>query len=297
MSLLAHLPQSPQHTAVLSNTDFQQLRQLIYEKTGIYFQDNKRYLLESRVGRRLNELGLPDGRAYLQFLQNGHARDEFRHLINAITINETYFFRAPAHLEVLEQHILPEWARTKRLVRIWSAGCSSGEEPYTLALFLRDRIQPRYPYMRFEIIGTDINTEVLQQAQQGLYGEYAVRNVPPTYLQRYFIRRGNHYQLREEIRKMVRFQVLNLADMAAMNAMRHFDLIICANVLIYFDDNMKRRVVQCFYRSLVPGGYLFIGFSETLYGISQAFQPVRFGKTIVYRKEGEASESNTQRHG
>ncbi|WP_072716318.1 CheR family methyltransferase [Rhodothermus profundi] len=297
MSLLARLPLTPQHHTVLSDAEFQQLRQLIYEKTGLYFQDNKRYLLESRVGRRLNELRLPNGQAYLRLLQNGQGRDEFRHLINAITINETYFFRAPAHLEVLERHILPEWLRTKRQVRIWSAGCSSGEEPYTLAIFLRDRIQPRYPNARFEIIGTDINTKVLKQAQQGLYGDYAVRNVPPEYLQRYFIQQGNRYQLRDEIRKMVKFQVLNLADEIAMSTMRNFDLIICANVLIYFDDNMKRRVVQSFYRSLVPGGYLFVGFSETLYGISQAFQPVRFGKAIVYRKEAEASESNTRRHG
>ncbi len=297
MSLLARLPLTPQHQGVLSDTEFQQLRRLIYEKTGIYFQDNKRYLLESRVGRRLSELRLPNGRAYLHMLLNGQGREEFRQLVNAITINETYFFRAPGHLEVLEQYILPEWLRTKQQIRIWSAGCSSGEEPYTLAIFLRDRIQPRYPYARFEIIGTDINTNVLQQARQGIYGDYAVRNVPPEYLQRYFVRQGDRYQVCDEIRKMVQFQVLNLADPVAMNAMRNFDLIICANVLIYFDDNMKRRVVQSFYRSLVPGGYLFVGFSETLYGISQAFQPVRFGKAIVYRKEAEASESSTHRHG
>jgi chemotaxis protein methyltransferase CheR len=297
MSLLARLPLTPQQQGVLSDAEFQQLRQLIYEKTGIYFQDNKRYLLESRVGRRMNELRLPNGRAYLHALQNGQAHEEFRHLVNAITINETYFFRAPGHLEVLEEHILPEWLRTRHQIRIWSAGCSSGEEPYTLAIFLRDRILPRHPYARFEIIGTDINTNVLQQAQQGIYGDYAIRNVPPEYLQRYFVRQGDRYQVRDEIRKMVKFQMLNLADAVAMNAMRHFDLIICANVLIYFDDNMKRRVVQSFYRSLVPGGYLFIGFSETLYGISQAFQPVRFGKAIVYRKEAEASENSPYRHG
>ncbi len=296
MSLLARLPLTPQQ-GVLSDTEFQQLRQLIYEKTGIYFQDNKRYLLESRVGRRLSELRLPNGKAYLHMLLNGQGQGEFHQLVNAITINETYFFRAPAHLEVLEQHILPEWLRTKRQIRIWSAGCSSGEEPYTLAIFLRDRILPRYPYAHFEIIGTDINTNVLQQAQQGIYGDYAIRNLPPEYLQRYFVRKGDRYQIRDEIRQMVKFQVLNLADAVAMNAMHHFDLIICANVLIYFDDNMKRRVVQSFYRSLVPGGYLFVGFSETLYGISQAFQPVRFGKAIVYRKEAEASESNAHRHG
>lgn len=297
MSLLAHLPLTQQQQGLLSDAEFRRLRQLIYDQTGIYFQDNKRYLLESRIGRRLTELQLPNSQAYLHLLLNGQGQDELRQLINAITINETYFFRAPGHLEVLTQHILPEWLRTKQIVRIWSAGCSSGEEPYTLAMFLRDHIQPRYPYVRFEIIGTDINTNVLQQAQQGLYGDYAVRNVPATYLQRYFIRQGDRYQLRDEIRKMVKFQTLNLADSVSMNAMRNFDLIICANVLIYFDDNMKRRVVQSFYRSLVPGGYLFVGFSETLYRISQAFQPVRFGKVIVYQKEAEASESNTHRHG
>ncbi len=291
MSLLAHLPLTPQQGA-LSDEDFQQLRDLIYQTTGIFFQENKRYLLESRVRRRLTELKLPSARDYVHLLSNGQSSEELRRLINAITINETFFFRAPGQLEVIENHLVPEWLQFRRPIRIWSAGCSSGEEPYTIALFLRHNLLPRYPQLRFEIIGTDINTEVLQQAQEGLYGSYAIRNLPPEYLQRYFIAAGNYYRLRPEIRQMVQFRVLNLVDTLAMQAMRDFDLIICANVLIYFDDNIKRRVVQSFYRSLVPGGYLFIGFSETLYGISQAFHPVRCGKTIVYRKELQPEETS-----
>jgi chemotaxis protein methyltransferase CheR len=290
MSLLAHLALTPQQSA-FSDADFQQLRELIYQTTGIFFQENKRYLLESRVGRRLAELRLPNARAYVHLLKNGKGSEEFRRLINAITINETFFFRAPAQLEVIANHLTPEWLQLKRPIRIWSAGCSSGEEPYTIALFVRHNLLPRYPYLRFEIIGTDINTEVLQQAQEGLYGAYAVRSLPSEYLQRYFLQEGDRYRLKPEIRQMVQFRVLNLVDPLAMQAMRDFDLIVCANVLIYFDDNMKRRVVQAFYRSLVPGGYLFIGFSETLYGISQAFHPVRFGKTIVYRKELRPEET------
>ena len=289
MSLLGQLNLTVRNRSELGEATFTRLRGLIYDRTGIYFQDNKRYLLESRIGKRLTTLGLPDYDAYLAYVQNGGMQRELPQLFNAITINETFFFRHTPQIDALEEEILPELIRQKerdgnRLVRIWSAACSTGDEPYTLALLIRERLQPRYPRTRFEIVGTDLNTEVLDTARAGVYGPYAVRTTPPVYLNRYFRRQGDQYELLPEIRDMVRFKQLNLMDRAGMQAMRNFDVILCANVLIYFDTESKQQVVSALYNSLNPGGHLLIGFSETLYGVTQALQPVRFAKTIAYRK-------------
>lgn len=288
MSLLNQLNLSVRNRSELAEDTFVRLRTFIYDQTGIYFQDNKRYLLESRVGRRVSALGLPDFNAYYHHVQNGGMRTELPMLVNAITINETFFFRNTAQLEVLEDEILPEIVRQRevdgsRRIRLWSAACSSGDEPYTLALLIKERIQPRYPHIRFEVVGTDINTEVLDNAKQATFGQYAVRNVPPEY-SKYFRQEGDNYTLDPSVRELVSFKHLNLMDKRGMLFMRGFDVILCANVLIYFDNHSKQQVVGSLYNSLNPGGYLLVGFSETLYGVTQALQPVRFSKTIAYRK-------------
>ncbi|QXD16051.1 protein-glutamate O-methyltransferase CheR [Rhodocaloribacter litoris] len=293
MSLLAQLnlpARSPAASgkAELPDPLFEQFRRFIYEQTGIYFQDNKKYLLESRVGRRLTATGTPDYQAYFHYLLNGGAATELPELINAVTINETFFFRTPPQFEIIEEHIIPELVAQRTgpapTLRLWSAACSTGDEPYSLALIVRDRLQARYPRVRFEIYGTDINTEVLETARAGSYGPRAVRNVPPPMLSRYFTVERDHYTLKPEVRETVRFAYLNLFDRNAVATMRNIDLILCANVLIYFDNKSKQQVVSSLYNSLNKGGYLLVGFSETLYGVTQAFQPVRFDKTIAYKK-------------
>ena len=268
---------------------FQRLRSFIYAKTGIYFQDNKRYLLESRVGRRIAALGLPDYEAYLRHVERVSGARELPHLFNEITINETYFFRNPPQFEVLERQLLPELAEARlrdgrRRVRIWSAASSTGDEPYTLALLIKERLQPRFPGVQFEIVGTDINTDVIDVARAGIYGSYAVRNIPPAMLKRHFRQEGDRFHLSDAIKRYVTFQNLNLMDRAGMMRMRSIDVILCANVLIYFDAQSKQQVVSSLYNSLNPGGYLLVGFSETLYGVTQALQPVRFEKTIAYKR-------------
>ncbi len=279
---------SPHHGPELSGPLFEQYRDIIYEKTGIYFQDNKKYLLESRIRRRLKSSGHPDYQSYLQHLQNEGMRSELPELLNAITINETSFFRIIPQVDVLQKHILPniiaEREKTTRQVRIWSAGCSTGNEPYTIALIVKDHLIPCYPHIQFEIIGTDLNTEMLEIARAGVYSPHAVRNVPPAVLERYFIKRRDRFELKPEVRQMVRFFRQNLSDRVSMANMHHFDLVLCANVLIYFDTRSKQQVVMALYDSMNPGGYLLVGFSETLYGVTQAFTPVRFDKTIAYRK-------------
>jgi chemotaxis protein methyltransferase CheR len=277
-------------TTKLPDDLFQQLRKLIYEHTGIFFADNKKYLLESRVSRRLTAMGVDTFRDYYGKLMNGAGPAEMPHLINAITINETFFFRNEPQFAALEGTILPELIEKKRQsgsnkVRIWSAASSTGEEPYTIGLIIREKFQPRFPGIKFEVVATDINTQVLDVARRGIYKEYSIRNTPKNYLDRYFKQDEDKFILNEEIRKAVEFRQLNLFYKDGMKTMRDFDIVFAANVLIYFDFNSKQAVVSSIYNSLNRGGYFFVGYSETLYGLSQAFKPVHFDKAIAYRKE------------
>ncbi len=277
-------------SAKLSDDTFLQLRKFIYERTGIFFADNKKYLLESRVSRRLSALGLNSYQGYFSILMNGQGEAELSHLINSITINETFFFRNEPQFNVLEESILPELIRKRKedgtnKVRIWSAASSTGEEPHTIALIIREKFQPRFPFTKFEIVGTDINTQVLNTARRGVYKDYAVRNIPKAYLDKYCRQDGDKFVLSEEVRKMTDFRQMNLFDRNAMRAMRGFDVVFAANVLIYFDFNSKQTVVSSIYDSLNKGGYFFVGYSETLYGLTQVFKPVHFDKAIAYRKE------------
>ncbi len=274
----------------LSDALFLQFRDFIYQKSGIYFPENKKYLLESRLKQRLSALKLSSYEEYFRKINNGLAKEELNHLFDAITINETYFFRNEAQLNALRQLVIPELIpqalqSPSKSIRLWSAACSSGEEAYTLALIMKEEFLPRYPGLRAEVLGTDINTQVLKVAQQGIYREYAIRKVPPHYLQKHFRQVGMRYEISPEIKQMVRFARVNLFDKFALQRIRNVDVIFCANVLIYFDDKSKRQVVSYLYDSLKPNGYLFLGYSESLHGISHAFKPIHFEKTIVYKKE------------
>jgi len=279
----------PQNTKLADET-FQLLRNFIYEHTGIFFADNKKYLLESRVSRRLTALALDGFAQYYRLISNGQAATELPHLINAVTINETFFFRNDPQFAILETSILPELIQSRRAssvnrVRIWSAASSTGEEAYTVAMIIREKFMARFPLTKFEIVGTDINTQVIESADRGIYKEYAIRNIPKNYLDRYFTKDGDRYLLDDEIKKMVEFRQMNLFDKRAMQLMRNFDVVFAANVLIYFDFNSKQTVISSIYNSLNKGGYFFVGYSETLYGLTQAFKPVHFDKAIAYRKE------------
>ncbi len=271
--------------AALSDALFAQYRQLIYDRTGIYFKDNKKYLLESRVGRRMATQGISTYEAYLQAL-HGRDRAELNALINAITINETSFFRSPTQFEVIVNTLVPEILDRnggRGRVRLWSAACSTGDEPYTLAMMLKSAVQPRYPNAQFDIIGTDINTEVLEAARHASYSARAVRSVPDAY-RRHFREVEGRYVLSPEIRKLVTFKQLNLMDTRGMQSLRGCDVIVCANVLIYFDTDSKVTVIDAMRQVLNPGGYLLVGFSETLYGLTDTLKAVRHDKVIAYQK-------------
>lgn len=276
---------------LMSVNMFQDFRKYIYESTGIYFQDNKKYLLESRLQRRINFLGLKSFEEYFNLIKNGSGfSDEKRYFYEAITINETFFFRNQPQLDALVSSILPpiianKNSTGKNKIRIWSAASSSGEEAYSVAMVFHDLIKPKYPNMELEIVGTDISTSIVEIANQGIYKEYSIRNSPPYYLKKYFKVSNGTYEVVPEIKKMATFKVMNLYDDFMMKTMLNFDVVICANVLIYFDAASKIKVVSHLYNSLNRGGYLFIGYSETLQGISRAFNLVSFPKTVGYKKE------------
>ena len=275
----------------LPDSIFENFRKLIYDSCGIYFQDNKKYLLESRLLKRINFLGINSYEEYYDYLRiNNGSNREKKYLFEAITINETFLFRNQPQLDALVSKVIPEILASKakagkQKLRIWSAASSTGEEAYSAAIIITDMLKPKYPGLEIEIVGTDINHAVIETAKSGLYKEYSIRNTPAYYLKKYFNNYGNTYEVIPAIKNTASFKILNLIDDFEMRVMSNFDIIFCANVLIYFDMKAKIKVINHLYNSLNKGGYLFIGYAETLHMISKAFNIVNFPKTIGYKKE------------
>jgi len=275
----------------MTDRSYDEWRKYIYEISGIYFQDNKKYLLESRLQKRINYLGIDSFEKYLEYLRFNPKRElEKKQLFEVITINETYFFRNQPQFDALITTIIPEILASdkkvnKNTLRIWSAASSTGEEAYTIAMMVSELIKPKYPSLNIEIVGTDINFAVVETAKRGIYKEYSIRNTPPLYLRKYFKQNNNSYEISHELKKTTSFKLINLYSDTEMRMMTNFDVVFCANVLIYFDTGSKKRVVSNLYNSLNREGYLFIGYSESLHGISKAFKLTSFPKTIGYKKE------------
>ncbi len=281
----------------LTEPQFERLARIIYERSGIHFESAKKYVLESRLSRRLGELEMDSYDQYISFLTIGPYRDdEFQEMFNRITINETSFFRNEPQLDVFEKHALPDLlaarAAQKRL-RIWSAACSSGEEPYTLAIQIHRTLGVRLPDWRIEILGTDISEKALAVAAAGVYSEYALRTTPSWALSRYFKKKVDApaWEIDPDVRSLVTFERHNLKD--RFGARRHgsWDVIFCRNVMIYFDEQMKQQVVSTFADQLAPDGWLFIGHSESLRGLDSSFRPEPIPQGFCYRKERRAGET------
>ena len=274
----------------MSDSMFEEFRNEIYKLCGIYYTESKKYLLEGRIAKRLSINRLSRFEDYLRLIRSGNNREELERLFEAITINETYFYRAPQQFEVLENIIIPEILEKRKFLpnptfRIWSAASSSGEEAYTLALMVLESLKFKYPKVQFQIVGSDINQSVVEAARKGIYKEYAVRNIPQHLLLKYFKQDGNNYILSEEVKKLVKFTNVNLYDANQVKTMSQCDVIFCANVLIYFDLPSKQQVVTYLYNALNKGGYLFIGYSESLHGVSKSFKLVHLPKAMAYQKE------------
>ncbi len=264
------------------------IRNLIYKNSGIYFSDNRLNFLESRLHKRLSALQIDSLEKYYDILINDTNRNEWKELFDVITINESYFFRSAEQLGVLHKYIIPEIVQNKKgfdkTLRIWSAGCSTGEEPYSIAITINEYLKSYYNHIQFQILATDINKTVLNKARQGLYNSYAVKNMPTQLLLKNFTISDMGYRLNDDIKQMVRFANINLFEEKDVMSVKGTDIIFCENVLIYFDIPSKKQVISMFYNVLSSNGYLFLGYSESLHGISNEFSLVHFPKVIVYKK-------------
>lgn len=274
------------HHLDLPDDVFRQLRDAIYARSGLWFSDSSKYLIQKRLSPRARELTFDSFQKYFYFLQyDPRAEAEYDKIFDLVTTNETYFFREAAQLAAFSQEIVPELLerRPGRKLRIWSAGCSSGEEAYTIAMLLTEN--HFYERAAFEIFATDINQQVLARARKGIYRENAFRATPPEVLERYFAREDAHsWRINDEIRNRVQFGRLNLYDASRVALVGALDVIFCRNVIIYFDDASKKNVIQSFHQRLLDGGYLLLGHSESLISLSTQFKLRHLKNDLVYQK-------------
>lgn len=274
------------HHLELPDDVFRLLRDSIYKRTGMWFADNSKYLLQKRLSPRARELNFDSFQKYFYFLQyDPRADTEFDQIYDLVTTNETYFFREPAQLAAFTEEIVPDILTRKgvKKIRIWSAGCSSGEEPYSIAMLLREA--GWYDKAAFEIFASDINQAVLAKARRGQYRENAFRATDPAMRDRYFTKEPDgSWRISDDIRNRISFGRLNLYDEPRVSLLGHLDVVFCRNVIIYFDDASKRIVVTNFYNRLVEGGYLLLGHSESLISLSTQFKLRHLKNDMVYQK-------------
>ena len=274
----------------LSDEKFKQIRDLIYEESGMYFANTKKSLLEGRLSKRLEEVQLSSFDEYYYLLKySAKRKEELSRLFDQVTINETSFFRDMPQLQAFEKEVVPEILRRKdrggQELRVWSAGCSSGQEPYTLAMILKELMETKAFKFVPEIMANDISGAMILEAERGVYMDYYLRKTPDYYKSKYFTRKGETYIISDAIKLMVKFSIMNLLDEDKVGKMKNIDVIFCRNVLIYFAEEAKKKLIERFYEALKPGGYLFIGHSESLHSISRAFKLMLFPNAIVYKRE------------
>ena len=266
----------------ISDDEFVALRDLIRERYGIWYDDQKRFLLLSRLSTRLAKRGIETYGSYVQFLRRDpHREDEWNDLASVLSNNETYFFRERAQLKALAGEIVDEFLKRSSRVRLWSAACSSGEEPYSLAMTLLET--GKVSESLLTIRATDISSRVLDLADKGFYRALSFRATEPAMIQRWFRPDGEGFIVDPRVKRMVNFGRLNLLDDAHVAAEGPFDAIFCRNVLIYFDKPTQKRVVESFAKALRPGGYLFLGHAESLFHLTDLYEPIVGPDAIVYR--------------
>ena len=272
----------------LSPEEIRCLCEFLYGRTGMIFGENKRYYIERRIADRMSATGMRTFRAYFSHVQASES--EVEHLINIFTVNETYFYREEHQLNCLGRSLLPDIVRSRKpgdLVRIWSVPCSTGEEPYSIAIWLLEN-WPMVDAYHIEIVGSDIDTRVLVEAEAGDYGERALSRLPRELSDRYFEPpHDGQRRLIQDLRESVKFTSVNLVDRASVAAQGWFDIVFCRNVLIYFDDASRLLAANNLYESLNPGGYICLGHTESMNRISKQFSLRRFEDAIVYQRPGE----------
>jgi chemotaxis protein methyltransferase CheR len=273
-------------SSILSSEDLQRFCELLYRRTGISYGETKRYYIERRVADRMQQLGTHSFPAYMAMLRANGSETEA--LINSFTVNETYFYREHQQLNCLAQSLLPEIVAKRGsgdLVRIWSVPCSTGEEPYSIAIWLLENWKSVDVY-NIEIVGSDIDTRVLADAMVGEYGERALARLSPEVVARYFepAMSGGGRRIIQDLRESVKFTTTNLVDASTTTAQGQFDIIFCRNVLIYFDEASRLVASRNLYEALNPNGFICLGHSESMARVSDRFEARRFPDAVVYQR-------------
>ncbi|WP_157142994.1 CheR family methyltransferase [Brachyspira pilosicoli] len=274
--------------APLTDSEFNELVRIIYDKTRIQMSEHKRALVTSRISKRIRALNMSSFKEYIDYLK-GAPDEEVTNFINAVTTNKTDFFRENKHFEYMKTTFLPHWEKSYKEgkvnnLRIWSAACSTGEEPYTIAMTLHDYFGERFNHYDIKILASDIDTNVLSHACAGIYKEETVETIQTNTLKKYFLKgTGNNaglYKVKNILQKCISFRQLNFKD-EDFDIHTKFDLIFCRNVIIYFDKEFQKELFNKFYRYMKEDSYVFIGHSETLFGISDLFKYI---SSNIYKK-------------
>ena len=270
----------------VTEEEFRRLCEFFYRRTGMIFGEAKRYYVERRLEDRMAATGCATFPDYFSLLRSD-LTGEVEQFINAMTVNETYFLREDEQLECLSSELLDMRLKGKpkyEPIRIWSVPCSTGEEPYSIAIWLLEH-WPLVDAHEIEIVGSDINTEALDAAREGYFGQRALMRLSPGLIDKYFEPMGGEqWRIIEDLRQSVRFTPANLMDSTAIGLHGQFDVIFCRNVLIYFDDTARRTAAENLYDSLAPGGFICLGHSESMSRISPLFEAVRCNNSIVYQR-------------
>lgn len=279
------LDPSPFPSEELSDADFHKISKLVYDLCGINLHSGKKELVRARLGKRIRVGGFHSFRHYYQFVLEDQTGQELVHMLDCLSTNFTSFFREQKHFDYLKAHLLPELTDRKqghKKLRFWSAGCSSGEEPYSIAITLLEELENPMGW-NIKILATDLSSKVLRAASSGIYEQARVASIPPPVMKKYFLkgerRWENFVKVRDEVKELVEFKRLNL--MEPFYFPEPFHCIFCRNVMIYFDKKTQAALVDRFYENLAPGGFLFIGHSESLSGIEHR---LRYLTPAVYRK-------------
>jgi chemotaxis protein methyltransferase CheR len=265
--------------AFLSDADFDRYRELIYAESGITFTPTNRSILESRLKEQLREKGIISVAAYIEKIKSD--KEELKGFLDSITTNLTRFFRNQAHFDALEKFIIPEVINIKKnpcTIRIWSAGCSTGEEPYTIAMLLSEILPPPW---NFDILASDISLKCLMTAKEGFYADNRIVGVPDNYLVKYFDKVDGGYKVKPTLQSKIRFDYHNLKNDSGH---RGLDVVFCRNVIIYFDEQAQTAVMRRFWDSMAAKSFLFIGHSESLFGMDTKFEFLKTEWATLYRK-------------
>jgi len=278
----------PQNELKLTDAEFRMFSALVRERCGLHFGPDGRFLLEKRLARRLRELEMTSFAAYHYRIRRAARQDEeFANLIDELTTNETYFFRERSQLRALIGEIFVELqaerrASNHRPITVWSAGCSSGEEPYSIVILAQEA--GMVPGVDLHVYASDISRRMLRKARQGVYREASFRETEFDLKSNYFSEKDGLWRISDDVKKHVDFIHLNLLDRRKIALLGSMDVIICRNVIIYFDSDTKREVIQTFYEKLRPGGHLLLGHSESLINLSSSFELRHLKHDLVYRR-------------